>query len=35
MFYEKALIDNITLSHSLNTCKIGDRALLQKEVPFN
>ena len=30
MFYEKALIDNITLSRSLNTCKSGDRAL-QKE----
>ena len=27
MFYEKALIDNITLSHSLNTCKSGDGAL--------
>ena len=24
MFYEKALIDNITLSHSLNTCRSGD-----------
>ena len=30
MFYEKALIDNITLSHSLNMCKSGDRPL-QKE----
>ena len=24
MFYEKALINNITLSRSLNTCKCGD-----------
>ena len=24
MFYEKALIDNITLSHSLNTYKSGN-----------
>ena len=30
MFYEKALIDNITLSHSLNMCNSGDRPL-QKE----
>ena len=30
MFNEKALIDNITLSHSLNTCKSEDGAL-QKE----
>ena len=30
MFYEKALIDNITLSHSLDTCKSGDRALLKE-----
>ena len=30
MFYEKALITNTTLSHSLNTCKSGEWAL-QKE----
>ena len=30
MFDEKALIDNITLSHSINACKSGDWAL-QKE----
>ena len=34
MFYEKALIDNITLSHSLNTCISGDLALQKEDNIF-